>query len=175
MEPWNGPATALPSATVDQIVNSFGGIPGLEALAVPPAPGQPYGRAVLFRGGGVEVMLACWRPSAECAPHDHGSSRGTVVFLKGSFEEVQFELVEGELRPGPPRRLVAGDRVRVRPREIHSCRSLDGGLSLHIYAPPISGMKIYDAEERATWTVSEDCGAWLPVEAGQVLAAEGWR
>ncbi len=44
-----------------------------------------------------------------------------------------------------------------------------GLLTLHLYAPPISGMKVYDLEKCAACVVSDDCGAWWPEDQKQRL------
>ncbi|WP_236561071.1 hypothetical protein [Pontibacillus sp. HMF3514] len=37
-----------------------------------------------------------------------------------------------------------------------------GLVTLHLYAPPITGMMVYDLETCAACVVSDDCGAWWP-------------
>ncbi|MGM1006165.1 MAG: hypothetical protein ACQEW2_03745 [Bacillota bacterium] len=40
-------------------------------------------------------------------------------------------------------------------------------VTLHLYSPPITGMKVYNLEKCAACVVSEDCGAWWPEEQRQ--------
>lgn len=42
-----------------------------------------------------------------------------------------------------------------------------GLITLHLYAPPITGMKVYDLEKCAACVVSDDCGAWWPDDLRQ--------
>ena len=44
-----------------------------------------------------------------------------------------------------------------------------GLVTLHLYSPPISGMKVYDLEKCAACLVSDDCGAWWPEEQRQKI------
>jgi len=146
----------------------------LKPLRAVATTAEPYGRKVLFRSEKFEVMLASWTQGAECAPHDHGFSRGVVWLVDGDFVEMHYDLQQdlktvgkGILRP-------EGSFLRVTPGDIHSMVASNGGLSLHIYTPAIHRMKVYDQAQRRTLTVSDDCGAWIPLDTTQILDQEPW-
>jgi len=163
-----------PSEIIELIFQLVGGISGLESLAISPSPGQAYGRRVLFQDDHHEVMLAQWAKGEHCLPHDHGYSAGEVLFAKGDFVETQFRFRGRLISIGEVRSVRAGERIPVQAGEIHSCYSPTGGLSLHVYHPPISQMKVYDLIARETLTVSDDCGAWRPCEPKQILSKTEW-
>jgi predicted metal-dependent enzyme (double-stranded beta helix superfamily) len=127
---------------------------------------QPYSRSVIHTGPDCEIMVARWTPQISCAPHDHGVSRGWVFYLEGHFLETSFQLNAGRtsqcLQPFATQKHLAGEYTFVKNDEIHSCVSPDGGLSLHVYFPRIEQMQVYDIRGERTFTVSSDCGAWIP-------------
>lgn len=145
----------------------------LRALRVHPV-NEPYGRKVLFRSDKFEVMLATWASGAECAPHDHGFSRGIVWLVEGDFSETHYELTENLVVIGKPLARTMGTLLRVTPGDIHSMVAHCGGMSLHIYTPSIHDMKVFDAEKRRTLTVTDDCGAWVPQNTAQIVNEEAW-
>ena len=138
------------------------------------SPAHPYSRHVIYSGPECEIMLARWTPQVVCAPHDHGQSEGWVFYLDGNFEETSFVWSDARLRPVSRDSHVAGSFTQVSDGEIHSCVSLAGGLSLHVYFPRIERMKVYDVEGERTFVVSDDCGAWLP-ENSQCLDEKKWH
>jgi predicted metal-dependent enzyme (double-stranded beta helix superfamily) len=135
-------------------------------------PARPYSRRILHLSKDCEIMLAQWAPGMECAPHDHGSSGGFVHFLKGDFVEKHYELKDGVLRETTSRQIAAGEIVKVQPGEIHSCFSRDGGTTLHIYTPPIDGMRVFDIVNKQILTVHSSAGAWLPQPEELILSRE---
>ena len=143
-------------------------------LAAQPAEiGHAYGRNVIFRNDQVEIMLARWAKGATCAPHDHGKSAGCVRFLRGRFVETQFELQKG-LNPKikSVQDIKPMTTVLVQKGEIHSCQSLDEGISLHVYTPAISAMKVYDFERKIALTVTDDCGAWITSNPAEIVSTQ---
>ncbi len=143
-------------------------------LCRPPEEGDPYGRKVLFRSEDLEVMLATWTSGAECLPHDHGFSSGTVWLAAGRFTERRFMLGDDLDEVGTMIIRQSGAFVHVTDDDIHSMRSLDAGISLHVYSPPVHAMKVYDKGSRSTLTVSDDCGAWVPRDEAQIRKRAGW-
>jgi predicted metal-dependent enzyme (double-stranded beta helix superfamily) len=147
----------------------------LKALSVAAAKAnEPYGRNVLYRSDLFEVMLATWSKGAECAAHDHGFSKGVVWLVEGDFSETHYELGKSLVVLGKPIYRPAGTLLRVTPGDIHSMVAKDGGISLHIYTPAIQTMKVFDVQKSRTLTVTDDCGAWVPVNSQQILAEEAW-
>lgn len=167
--------TENPAATLEIFEVHGVSLQALNHLRRMPFRHDPYGRKVLYQSKQNEVMLATWALGAECAPHDHGYSTGVVWLVEGRFTEQRFEMNDGDLYPiGLPHKRDPGVFVHVGDGDIHSMRSLDAGMSLHIYSPPIRSMKVFDPLTRSTLTVSDDCGAWIPQDARQIVERQAW-
>lgn len=142
------------------------------AAAPPPADGTPYSRKIIYSGPEGESMVAHWPAGALCYPHDHGEAWGAVIVLEGKVYEQGFRLA-GDLREaGPERVYAAGEAVLVRPDGIHHMRAEPRSVTLHLYAPPIREMKVYDQRNKLIYTVADDCGAWIPGEPNLILHRE---
>jgi predicted metal-dependent enzyme (double-stranded beta helix superfamily) len=123
---------------------------------------EPYGRRILHASSRGEVMLAGWRAGACSAPHDHGRAQGLVVALHGRFVERIYASGQPPLVVASERELEPADWTRVSPGMVHDVCSRDEGLSLHLYAPGIDEMRVFDPLGRVTWRVSGASGAWVP-------------
>jgi cysteine dioxygenase len=134
-----------------------------------PANGLPYYRRLLFQNEEVEVLVMNWS-QLECAPHDHGESQGWIQVLEGTSVNAVYEVDE----KGWPSELFEeqhhqGKCFYAPKRGVHKMKAGGGEnlVTLHLYSPPISGMKVYDLEKCAACIVSDDCGAWWPEETRQ--------
>ncbi|MFD2992725.1 cysteine dioxygenase family protein [Fictibacillus nanhaiensis] len=132
---------------------------------------KPYYRKLLYQNKDVELLVMNWS-QLECAPHDHGSSQGWIKVLNGSTKNTVYELEEN----GLPRELFTKnhdkDQVLFAPKHgVHKMKAEENSdlVTLHLYSPPISGMKVYDLEKCSVCVVSDDCGAWWPDEQRQKL------
>jgi len=136
----------------------------LDPLASEPEGGAPYSRLVLHRSAGAEVMIARWRPSARCAPHDHGGSSGSVIVLAGSFDEQRYAFEADRLvtlGESVPR--TASELYSFGPSVVHAMGAgVGGGLTLHVYAPPPERMRVFDLEREEILDLVGDFGAWVP-------------
>lgn len=143
----------------------------LEPILAPPSV-YPYGRQVLCRTEHSEVLVMSWAPQRECAPHDHGQSWGWLSVLEGVVTHAVYQ-VSGDNLP------VLRKRVR---KEVGATLFAPKGLvhsmgnpghhrlvTLHAYAPPITGMRVYDLRHCAACVVSDDCGAWWPDSQRQIV------
>lgn len=136
---------------------------GFEARAPVPADGVPYSRHVLLRGEHAEVMVARWRPSTPCAPHDHGGASGAVTVLAGRFEEVRYAWDGDRLVPGAPAVRREAEVYTFGPEAIHAMGAgTEGGLTLHVYAPPPASMQVFDLDREEVLHLRGDYGAWIP-------------
>lgn len=145
----------------------------IEELRVPrlPPPGEPYWRAPLHRTDALEIVLMCFAGAREWLPHDHGASAGWVYVLEGEGEHVLFAFADdGALREQRRERLCAGDLVFMPHGTIHTLGPAGDRLStIFAYAPPISGMGVYDPRAGRGCIVSDDCGAWWPALPEQLV------
>lgn len=145
-------------------------IPELRAPRRPP-PGEPYWRAPLHRTEALEIVLMCFGPARDWLPHDHGGSAGWVYVLEGRGEHVLFAFAgDGALREQRREELSAGDLIFMPHGTIHTLGPAADRLStIFAYAPPISGMGVYDPCAGRGCIVSDDCGAWWPALPEQLV------
>jgi ubiquinone/menaquinone biosynthesis C-methylase UbiE/predicted metal-dependent enzyme (double-stranded beta helix superfamily) len=134
----------------------------LADLAPPPADDNPYSRSILRSDDKVEMMLARWRPGQPCAPHDHGGAGGFVVAVEGAFQERRFgwegpELVVIESATRPE-----GTAIQITPDVIHDMAAETSGLSLHLYSPPPTMMRVFDLDRAEALDLVGNYGAWIP-------------
>ena len=139
-----------------------------------PDPETPYSRVVLSGTPECEIMQARWAPERVCAPHDHGASAGWVFYFEQEFEEYAYKWRDGELVRHATHRHLPGRYTQVVKNEIHSCKTIGSGLSLHIYFPRIEKMRVYDVEGRRTLVVADNCGAWIPRQPEQLVKDTPW-
>lgn len=133
--------------------------------------GKPYYRRLLYQNDQVELLAMNWS-DIECAPHDHGHSKGWIQVMRGNSMNTVYEVEGGNL----PNQLF--DKIHRKgafffaPKHgVHKMKK-EGGeslVTLHLYSPPIQGMKVYDLKKCAACIVSEDCGAWWPEHQRQKL------
>ena len=135
-----------------------------------PAPGEPYGRTLLHRDATGEVMLAHWSGALPCAAHDHGASRGAVLVLEGAFEEVRYRVCQGALLATSRRRAGPGALLWVEEQLLHAMLPDGPGATLHVYAPAIHGMQVFDDTRGQLVRVADDQGAWIVREDAAPLA-----
>jgi cysteine dioxygenase len=133
--------------------------------------GKPYYRKLLYKNQNVELLVMNWS-DLECAPHDHGDSHGWIQVLNGTSVNSVYEVNGNNL----PKELFKeyhhqGQYFFAPKKGVHKMQADDtrGLVTLHLYSPPISGMKVYDFEKCAACIVSDDCGAWWPDEQRQKL------
>lgn len=134
----------------------------LDRLAPPPPDGDPYSRTIVHADDRIEVMVARWRPGERCAPHDHGGSSGIVMAVQGTFDERRYAWHRGELGAAAELEHRPGSSFRFGPEVIHDMAAADGGVTLHVYAPPPAGMRVFDLDRGDVLELGSDHGAWLP-------------
>jgi cysteine dioxygenase len=133
--------------------------------------GKPYFRRLIYQNDEVELLVMNWS-QLECAPHDHGESQGWIQVLTGTSLNTVYEVNEN----GLPTELFEefhhkGAFFYAPRRGVHKMKAGEEKelVTLHLYSPPITGMKVYDLEKCAVCVVSDDCGAWWPDELKQKI------
>jgi cysteine dioxygenase len=111
-----------------------------------------YQRVVLHRGPDFEALLLCWRSGHRSPIHDHEGSICGVRVIEGTATETIYGPSPcGRLVPLRSRRLVAGSVCVSCDADIHQMGNLAAPghdlITLHVYAPPLSGMRIYSIGE----------------------------
>lgn len=111
-----------------------------------PVPLEPEGRSRtyvrLLATDAYEAWLLAWPPGSEIPAHDHGDSHGAFVVVSGTLVEARHEA------SAPHRRVLGpGDAATVPVGLVHevSARGEGPALSVHVYSPPLSEMRFYDA------------------------------
>ncbi|WP_312028249.1 cysteine dioxygenase [Bacillus salinus] len=131
--------------------------------------GKPYSRELLYKNEEVELLVMNWS-ELECAPHDHGSSQGWIQVLNGATINTVYEITENGLPSELFHEYQEKDNLFYAPKKgVHKMKAArqDELVTLHLYSPPISGMKVYDLDKCAACIVADDCGAWWPDEQRQ--------
>ncbi|MFC0526049.1 cysteine dioxygenase family protein [Pontibacillus salicampi] len=133
------------------------------------AQGKPYYRTLLYQDEQVELLVMNWS-QLECAPHDHGESYGWVQVVDGASLHTVYEVKDNKLPEELfEERQEKGNLFFAPKKGVHKMKDAGGTglMTLHLYAPPISGMIVYDLNVCAACIVSDDCGAWWPEETRQ--------
>lgn len=132
---------------------------------------KPYYRQIIYEDKHVEMIVMNWA-DIECAPHDHGQSVGWIQVMNGETKQTVYK-AEGDSLPLPLfTEYKEKGKIFFAPKKgIHkmSRKGQETLVTLHLYSPPIRGMKVYDLEACAGCIVSSDCGAWWPEEQRQRL------
>lgn len=127
-----------------------------------------YTRNLIFSNLNMDVILMCWPPESKSSIHDHDKSSCWVVMVEGSVYEIQYALpqldrkfMETEMK-NPTGAVGRCGKLRIIQEyklDMGGCTSTyannDIGLhcvenrtskpayTLHVYAPPLSKMKIF--------------------------------
>ncbi|WP_019392544.1 cysteine dioxygenase [Priestia filamentosa] len=133
------------------------------------AEDKPYYRKLLYQNDEVELLVMNWS-GIECAPHDHGHSYGWIQVVNGTTINTVYEVKENQLPEELFSQYQEEGKIFFAPQKgVHKMNSAGGTnlVTLHLYAPPIKGMMVYDLEACAACVVSDDCGAWWPDHLSQ--------
>lgn len=169
--------STIPRLTPQSIKEAMDGIRPCLSDTVPflGDPGLfPYARKLLMKTPQLEVLIMHWLKRGECAPHDHGQSFGWIYLVSGQASHTVFSRpIDGPPRPPTRRTHTAGEYIFAPKHVIHQMGDVTPDdeplVTLHIYAPPIHGMKVYDLTLCKACVVSDDCGAWWPAEQYQLV------
>jgi cysteine dioxygenase len=108
---------------------------------------RDYGRTVLHRAAGWELMVAGWLPRQRTATHGHGESFGVTCVLEGTLTEVEYRLAPGgQVTKSERRKHGPGSVFHEQPETIHHVEHAGRvrAVSLHLYAPPLRRMELYE-------------------------------
>ncbi|GAA3404443.1 cysteine dioxygenase family protein [Paenibacillus hodogayensis] len=111
----------------------------------------PYGRTVLFRNTEVEAILVHLPARTGTFIHDHGDSLGCAIVVEGELINTVFRTDgRGDAIYASEERVRSGQCLSAPAGLIHRMRNPGAGrtVSLHLYAPPLTGTKTYaEADE----------------------------
>jgi cysteine dioxygenase len=124
----------------------------LRPFVTEPAAGRSYGRNVLYRTPDVEAIVVHIPSGAATTIHDHGESVGCALVVEGRLHNAMYRSA-GYGMASEQGSIVAeaGDFIVALKGQIHQMRN-EGGerfVSLHLYAPPLTGMRQYVPADEA--------------------------
>jgi cysteine dioxygenase len=122
----------------------------------------PYGRKCAFRSANFEVIVMNWKPLQSSNIHDHGNSFGCVYSVSGKANNVLYNEKLEQIGSIP---LINNAIAEVPKGIFHVIENNhdEYAVSLHFYAPPLSGMKVIDAADKSKNHIAKsDAGAWNP-------------
>lgn len=160
----------------------------------PHIPGVPekgqYGRNVLMMDP-IECVVLRWPANAESAIHWHEGFYGYVIVLEGTCDNIEYELVDGQLRELKSMRGLAGGIVPEKDGVIHKLvnPSEEEAVTLHIYYPPLESfdkMQIFCTEtnrmgvlnteaKTASWKEPETSFHSITKDAFEYLSFENYK
>ncbi|NVO03673.1 MAG: cysteine dioxygenase family protein, partial [Bacteroidetes bacterium] len=117
-----------------------------------------------------EAILMNWKPQKGSNIHNHGDSFGSVYVLSGDVKNVAYDC---DLNKIGTFKQTEGDYIDVPKGVFHQLvnHTEDYSASLHFYAPPINGMKVFDdSEVHKAYIVKPNIGAWNPKDKDIVKA-----
>jgi predicted metal-dependent enzyme (double-stranded beta helix superfamily) len=165
-----GPTLELNTQCTELLNAVVAWLPELHFAAI--EPGHAYARRELYRDAHGEVLAMRWAQGRTTAPHDHAGAQGLVFLLDHEYRERHFSWSNNTWTPSETRTLQTPSWVRV--GSLHDLCCTGAGTSIHVYFPPIAGMRVFDLARRTLWHVQADTGAWLPDHPSQVLRREHW-
>ena len=141
----------------------------------PQAAHHAYGRRLLGADERGEVLLMRWGAGRVCKPHDHDHASGFMMMIEGTFIERTYTFDGHALSLEDTHTAHSPHMVRFETSRIHDMTSPNGGLSLHVYRPRITRMRVFDPTHLRTLVVHERCGAWVPRDLTMILEIDPWR
>jgi cysteine dioxygenase len=111
-----------------------------------------YQRVLIHSGPAYDALVLCWRSGQSSPIHDHGGSMCGVYIIEGTATETVFAASPcGRLVPARSHTFGAGEFRVSGFGDTHQMANLEPPgsdlISLHIYSPPLSGMRTYTIGE----------------------------
>ncbi|MDL4777309.1 MULTISPECIES: cysteine dioxygenase [Thermomonosporaceae] len=88
-----------------------------------------------------EIWVISWLPGQSTGFHDHGGSAGGFAVALGTLDEHRVHA---------GRRIAAGETRSFGPDYVHDVRNTSDApaVSVHVYAPPLGGMRRFDVDAK---------------------------
>jgi cysteine dioxygenase len=117
---------------------------------------EKYTRNKIFQNNFVELLILGWLPGQETLIHDHNGSHGVVRIIEGTITETKYRFDEAEiLQKIADQNVNAGMLAGVGEPDIHklgnAIDNVENAISIHVYAPPLLGMNIYEEGSGESW------------------------
>jgi len=114
---------------------------------------EAYARNFVCRTPQFELLVLCWEPGHRTTVHDHAGSLNFIRVHRGELTSRLFEKApETGLAVASEERLAPPDHTSVDRPEIHQLAntSRDRVVTVHVYAPPLTQLTVYDVETGST-------------------------
>lgn len=124
----------------------------IQPYVTDPLPGMAYGRNVVYRSQDVEAIIVHLPAGARTSIHNHGDSIGCVRVIEGQMGNVMYRAEGFGLANEIGTVYVAAGSCCAAPHgQIHQMRNVgeDRMVSLHLYSPPLQGMRTFRPEKEA--------------------------
>ncbi|MDF2961792.1 MAG: hypothetical protein K0S39_3527 [Paenibacillus sp.] len=111
----------------------------------------PYGRCALFQSNDIEVILIHLPKLSQTYIHDHGASIGCALILEGEMTNAVYRLDGYGYAQETGESTLKKNQFLYAPQgQIHQMRNtgLERMLSLHVYTPRLTGVKVYRTYEQ---------------------------
>lgn len=115
---------------------------------------EKYTRHKVFRNEFVELLVIAWLPTQETLIHDHHGSHGVVRVFEGAITEIKYKFDdEKKVQINSTNEAGAGTLAGVGEPDIHKLgnNGNQNAISIHVYAPPLNGMNIYEVGKSGSW------------------------
>lgn len=108
-----------------------------------------YGRNVLFKNEGVEVLLIFLPHFSKTLVHDHGFSSGWIYVVEGSVLNLLYAKGKDGVKYERNEYYQEGELFSVEGDTTHAMYnpSLSATVTLHIYSPPLGTGQVYKPHE----------------------------
>jgi cysteine dioxygenase len=165
---------------------------------------QGYTRNLVFGNEDFDCILMCWPAGSQSTIHDHDSSSCWVTVVEGSVHEVQYALprldkqfLEAEQRHPATAVGHCGELKVVNVAMLDASGGVTGtyanndigihrvenrtnemACTLHVYAPPLRKMKVFDMESglvRVHVAESRNCGLFCSLPDEGLFDVEAWN
>jgi cysteine dioxygenase len=117
---------------------------------------EAYARNFVCRTPQFELLVLCWEPGHMTTVHDHAGSLNFIRVHRGRLTSRLFEKLPGSgLAVASDEELAPTAHTSVDRPEIHQLAntSRDRLVTVHIYAPPLTQLTVYDLETGSTRTL----------------------
>jgi cysteine dioxygenase len=121
----------------------------IEAYVTEPKE-YPYGRNVIYSSEEVEIIVVNLPAKGQTFIHDHGKSEGCGLVLQGELINAIYEVVDhDQVRKINEHKVQASEVFNTPYGMIHQMlnRQVERVVSLHVYSPPLKGLKVYPQPE----------------------------
>lgn len=120
-----------------------------------------YKRNVIAKSEHFELLAVCWKSGQATPIHDHKGSACAFRIVQGAGREIRYENTPCcKVVPTATVKMEPGYICAAEDDDIHRVANAEGEdlITMHIYAPPLKGMRTYDGLDAKLTEVIADSG-----------------